>query len=169
MLANWPQQLKKRVFCFSLQRQPPSHTLSGWKSGRGLRGLHKVPLSVSKVQVVTTWGAWMDVSLWDLIRCIPESWGNWLMSLPSLSPWYVKSHDSQVKSPVTGKEEPLYPSPKRVQRRTLGATDPSVSPLCLGKSWNRSSLRPCWGTWRTGRWSGLHQGQVLPDQPSGLL
>jgi len=26
---------------------------------------------------------------------------------------------------------------KRVERRTLGTTDLSASPLCLGRSWNR--------------------------------
>ena len=40
---------------------------------------------------------------------------------------------------VTGKMETLHRFLKRVERRTLGTTDLSVSPLCLGRSWNRSS------------------------------
>ena len=64
---------------------------------------------------------------------------NWMMYLPSHSPRYLKSHDSQLKSPVTGKRETLHPFLKRVERRTLGTTDLSASPLCLGRSWNRSS------------------------------
>jgi len=51
----------------------------------------------------------------------------------------LKSHGSQLKSPVTGKQETLHPYLKRVERRTLGTTDMSASPLCLGRSWNRSS------------------------------
>jgi len=27
----------------------------------------------------------------------------------------------------------------KIERRTLGTTDPSASSLCLGRSWNRSS------------------------------
>jgi len=38
-----------------------------------------------------------------------------------------------------GKRETLCPFSKRVERKTLGTTDLSASPLCLGRSWNRSS------------------------------
>jgi len=45
---------------------------------------------------------------------------------------------SQVKSPVTGRRETLHPFLKRVERRILGVTSLPASPLCLGRSWNRS-------------------------------
>lgn len=47
-------EVLNNIFASVFNGNLSSHTLSGWKSGRGLRGLHKVPLSVSKVQVVTT-------------------------------------------------------------------------------------------------------------------
>lgn len=40
-----------------------------------------------------------------------------------------------MKFQVTGKREALYPSLKRVGRRTLGTTKLSASLLCLGRSW----------------------------------
>jgi len=51
----------------------------------------------------------------------------------------VIHNGSQVKSVVTGGRETLCPFLKRVGRKTLGTTDLSASPLCLGRSWNRSS------------------------------
>jgi len=50
-----------------------------------------------------------------------------------------ESHDSQVKSLVTGKREIFHPFLKHAESRTLGTTNLSASPLCLGGSWNRSS------------------------------
>jgi len=35
----------------------------------------------------------------------------------------------------------LCPFLKRVERRTLGTTNLSASPLCLGRSWSRSSKK----------------------------
>jgi len=49
-----------------------------------------------------------------------------------------EGHGSQVKSPLTEKREALHPFLKRVER-TLGTTNLSASPLCLGRSCNRSS------------------------------
>jgi len=50
-----------------------------------------------------------------------------------------KGHGSQAMSLVTGRKETLCPFLKTVGRRTLGTADLSASPLCLGRSWNRSS------------------------------
>jgi len=49
-------------------------------------------------------------------------------------PEYLKRHGSQAKSLVTGRRETFCPFLKRVGRRTLGTTDLSASPLCLGRS-----------------------------------
>lgn len=53
--------------------------------------------------------------------------------------WCLKSHGNQVQAQETGKREILYSSLKRVEWRTLRTTNLSVSPLCLGRSWKRSS------------------------------
>jgi len=55
-----------------------------------------------------------------------------------LSVTYEKSWHS-AKSLVAGRSETLCPFSKRVERRILGTTDLSASPLCLGRSQNRSS------------------------------
>jgi len=55
----------------------------------------------------------------------------------------VTHNGSQVKSVVTGGRETLCPFLKRVERRALGTTDLSASPLCLGRSWNRFSQKLC--------------------------
>jgi len=52
---------------------------------------------------------------------------------------YFKGCVSQVKFLVTGKREMSHLFSKRVERRTLGTTILSASPLCLGRSCNRSS------------------------------
>jgi len=41
--------------------------------------------------------------------------------------------------PSDWKKGNIVPFSKRVERKTLGTTDLSASPLCLGRSWNRSS------------------------------
>jgi len=46
---------------------------------------------------------------------------------------------SRQSGEVPGKRETLGPFLKKVERRTLGTTDMSASPLCLGRSWNRCS------------------------------
>lgn len=38
-----------------------------------------------------TWWSWIAPSLWDLMRYIPESWGDWLTFLPKQSLWKVKA------------------------------------------------------------------------------
>ena len=74
---------------------------------------------------------------------------------------------SRQSGEVPGKRETLGPFLKKVERRTLGTTDMSASPLCLGRSWNRSSRSPAkahggqGGDSRQPAW--LHQRQVLPD------
>lgn len=55
------------------------------------------------------------------------------------SPWLLKSQGALVKSQQTEKRETLYPSLKRVERRTLGITNLLALPLCPGRSWNKSS------------------------------
>ncbi|KAJ7408368.1 hypothetical protein BTVI_01033 [Pitangus sulphuratus] len=92
----------------------------------------------------------------------------------SHSPRYLKSPGSQIKSQVIRKRETLSPSLKRVERRTLGTSDLSASPLCLGKVHGtdppRSYAKAHGGQGGdSGQPARLHQGQVLPDQPSGLL
>ena len=62
------------------------------------------------------------------------------MELPSHSPRYLESHGSLVKSLATGRRETLHPYFKRVERRSLGATDPSASPLLSGQTVERTLL-----------------------------
>ena len=50
---------------------------------------------------------------------------------------------NQVKSLVTGKKVMSYSFLKRAKRMTPGTTGQSVSPLCLGRSWNRSFWKIC--------------------------
>ena len=57
----------------------------------------------------------------------------------SRSPSYLKNHSCLVKSPVTGKRETLLPFLRKGERRICGNTDRCASPLCLGRSWSRSS------------------------------
>ena len=99
--------------------------------------LHKI--SVNMAELTWSWKetCFSDASclyyrFWCLMKEIKEI-------LYSIIQWYLKSHGSQGKSPVTGKRETLCPFSKRVERKTLGTTDLSASPLCLGRSWNRSS------------------------------
>jgi len=63
--------------------------------------------------------------------------------LPSHSPSYLKNHDCQVKSPVTGKRETLLLFLRKGKGRIWGTTGQWASPLCLGRSWSRSSQLPC--------------------------
>ena len=113
-----------------------------------------------KIRFITIWGTWTYISLWDLMKCIPESCGNWLMQLPSYSPSYLK-------------RETLHPFFKKVERSTLElltcqpnhyawedhGTDPPASYAKAHEGQRGESRQP----------SYLHRGQVLPDQPSGLL
>ncbi|KAK4815689.1 hypothetical protein QYF61_005435 [Mycteria americana] len=49
----------------------------------------------------------------------------------------------------------------QVKRRTLGTTDQSASPLCLQRSWNRSSWKLCEGIRMTERnWLDSHTRRV---------
>ena len=138
--GSWGTQ---QLFCLSLHSQSIFlHLSSGWNSRKGLGEQNTSHCKRRS-------GSWppeepeYTLSLWDLMSCIPESWANWLVSLPSCSPWYLNSHGSQVKSLVTGRRETFHPFLKRVERRTLGTTDLSASPLCLGRSWNRFSWKLC--------------------------
>jgi len=55
-----------------------------------------------------------------------------------LSMTFEKSWQSG-EVPSDWKKGNIVPIFKRVERKTLGTTDRSASPLCLGRSWNRSS------------------------------
>ena len=92
-------------------------------------------------------------SPWESMRHIPWSWGNWEMYLRSHSPSYLKSHGNDEKYPVTGKREISHLFWKRIKKSILGTTNQSASPLCLVRSWNRSSWKLYQGIWMGGRWS----------------
>lgn len=48
-------------------------------------------------------------------------------------------HESRQAAQGDGKRGTWHPSLERAERSTLGITDLSASPLCLARSWNRSS------------------------------
>ena len=57
----------------------------------------------------------------------------------SLSMIFEKSWQSGEVPSDSARRETLCPFSKRVERRAVGTTGLSASPLCLGRSWNRSS------------------------------
>lgn len=81
--CKWEGWGTQQLFHLSLQWQPLFlHILSGWTAGWGRREQ-------------SSWSP--EEPECTLSICIPGSWGNWLMSMPSHSP-YLKSHDSYRKN-----------------------------------------------------------------------
>ena len=137
------QQMRRRlrystIFCLSLHWQHLSSPLPSWWTARWGPG-GNAPPTVGEDQVHKHLRNRNVLKSMGPDEKHPESCGNWLMPLPSHSLWYLKGHGSQAKSVVTGRREIWSPLLKRVESRTLGTSDLSASPLCLGRSWKRSS------------------------------
>jgi len=60
-------------------------------------------------------------------------------------PLFIIFEKSRQSGEVPGdwKKGNLHSFLNWVERRTLGTTDLSASPLCLGRSWSRSSYKLC--------------------------
>lgn len=115
------------------------------------------PLSVQERSKPETasWD-WMCSSPWDPIACIPGSWRNWLMWLPSCSPSDPRSCGCQTQSSVIGKRETSLSFIRKGERRTWGAASWWASPLCLGQILLDDVLRHMQDTETEPVW--LHQG-----------
>lgn len=101
------------------------HTFCLWVKSWGQGS--NVPATESKNQV-HDYLRKMNIpnGLWVPIRCILESWGNWLMQV--IKPqWYLKSHGSRVKFLLTGKKkkekEIKHPFLRKIERTPKGTTD----------------------------------------------
>lgn len=132
---DWGTQ---QIWCLSLQQQPLFPYLSRGcieRQGLGKQNPYKrrrrSDQNLLRNLIIYLW----VTSEWDVSQS-PEGigWPNCQVNLHI----FKKSRQS---SEVTGnwKRETLYPSYERVERRTLGATNLSTSPLCQGTSWDRSS------------------------------
>lgn len=100
--------------------------LTSWVDGDwGCKGL---PLWI-KIRFMTTRRAWMYLTLWDLVRHIPESWMNWLMQFPSHTSSYLKSYCNQVKTQFLERGKHCT----HLWKWQKGTMDLSASPLWTGK------------------------------------
>ena len=94
------------------------------------------PLRNEKEELAST-----DMKKAEVLMHPSWSWRNWLMWLPSRSASYLKSHDCQQKSIMTGKRETSFPFfYERVKGRPSEFTGQWASCLCLGRSWSISPL-----------------------------
>lgn len=143
-----------------------------WINSRmGTVGAKSLPLKV-KIRFTTTWDVWIYRSLCDLVKYIPEpagtGWCIWQATLHDI--WKLMAVSWQSSWLGKGNIVPIF----RIPRKWDHGSCLLVSLICV---WEDQGTDPSGSCAKTQVGQGgdliqpaqLHQGQLLPDQFSGLL